>query len=531
MPSLLVRLDEKRTTVLRLRWLLTLALAYLLLFHTEQALTSGWILTIVVLYLGSNLVLMALPHRVFHHHWFDTGLILGDTVTVSAALTLANLPTQNLYLFFFLIILLNTLGKGLKRIVANGLIIIGVYSFFLFQFYGSQVISQSGMLLQIPFLLICTIFYGVLMDQEHQRRQQVLEQLQSASEAIVVHLNLQKVLNRILEAVTELLGAETVSIMLLDRDGRDLVLAQGRGIQPELIGTVRQRADEGFAGWIVQHGEPLLLQDLTADPWLAGPNTHRQPVVSAMGVPLRTRDKIIGMLNASRLTRRQRFTRQDLKLLTLFSSSISTAIEHARLFEELKEAHFEAILAFGEALETRDLYTGGHIHRVLNYATALARKLGLPQDEIETLQYVAMLHDIGKIGIPDHILHSTEPLNEENWRLMKGHSAKGASMLSRIPALARFAPYVHHHHERWDGKGYPDGLKGENIPLYSRIIAVADTYDGLTTDRPYKKAIGQDEAVRVLESSAGSQLDPHLVKVFLQALSEMPSLRRPVQTG
>jgi hypothetical protein len=519
--------SEKRTTVTRLRWLLILALAYLLLFHTDKALTMQGLLAFVAFYMASNLVVGALPESVFNHPWFDRLLILFDTVAVSGALIFTQLPVQNLYLFFFLIILLTTLGKGLKGIVANGVIIIGVYSFFLFQSSGFKAFSQAGTLLQIPFLVICTVFYGVLVDREQQRHQIILEQLRSASEAIVVHLKLKEVLNRILQAVTGLLDTEIAYVLLLDKDGLRLKLAHGVGIRSDLIGTHHQPSDAGWAGRVLQQGRPALLKDTAADPWLAGLKPDHPSASSVMAVPLRTGNKTIGLLGIERWTRSRRFSSQDLEIVGLFALSVSTAIEHAQLFEdiqakarELKEAHFETVLAFGEALETRDLYTGGHIHRVLEYATALAKKLNLPPDEIETLQYVAMLHDTGKIGIPDHILHSTGPLSEEHWVLMKGHSAKGATMLSHIPALSRFAPFIRHHHERWDGKGYPDGLRGETIPLYSRIISVVDTYDALTTNRTYQKAVGHEEACRILESCAGRQLDPHLVRTFLQVLSE-----------
>jgi diguanylate cyclase (GGDEF)-like protein len=337
--------SEKRSIVLNLRWLLILALGYLLLFHSDAPVTRGPIPWIVLGYLLSNLVLAFLPSRYFLHGSFDRALILVDTVAVSAALSQAGFQTQNLFIFYFLIILLTTLGRGINGIIANGLIIIGVYLFFLVRFHGWAALSHGRLLLQIPFLIIATVFYGVLVDREHQRYGKTLQQLQAAAEAIAGQLDLDQTLKTILKAVTELLKADAVSIMLLESDGQHLRLVQGRGIPYEYIGNTVVKIGEGVAGWIAETGRPLLLQGTLRPNEFRNHTPFARTITSAISVPLKTRDdvigvpiktegRIIGVLNASIVAGKKRFNNRDLELLTLFAANISTAIERARMFSE-----------------------------------------------------------------------------------------------------------------------------------------------------------------------------------------------------
>ncbi len=249
-------------------------------------------------------------------------------------------------------------------------------------------------------------------------------------------------------------------------------------------------------------------------------------------MPLKVQDRVIGVLNMASLSRRRRFSKEDLDLLNHFAAEIATSIQVARLFnevkgknEEIKVAHLEVIQALAEAVESKDLYTGGHARRLAVYGDAMAHRAGLTTQEIELLWYAAILHDVGKIGIPDSILHNTGPLTPEQWVIMKTHPEKGELMLSQLGSLAPIAGIIRHHHERWDGKGYPDGVKGEAIPIYSRIIAIADTYDAVTTHRPYQAAVSTQEAFEILKNCAGTQLDPKLVEYFLAALTKSETLR------
>jgi diguanylate cyclase (GGDEF)-like protein/putative nucleotidyltransferase with HDIG domain len=174
-----------------------------------------------------------------------------------------------------------------------------------------------------------------------------------------------------------------------------------------------------------------------------------------------------------------------------------------------------AVYALVSVVETRDPYVYGHSRRVNTYAVALAEAIGLSHDEVSKVSTAALLHDIGKIGIPDKVLNKKGKLDEDNWEAIKAHPRLGANIVGNIPNLAPCVSIILHHHERWDGSGYPDGLKGEEIPLEARILAIADSFEAMTSDRPYRPALSREEVVKKLRQGAGVQFDPKLVEVFV----------------
>ncbi len=200
-------------------------------------------------------------------------------------------------------------------------------------------------------------------------------------------------------------------------------------------------------------------------------------------------------------------------------------IVHARLLRSaeiqvalIDQAYLETVEVLANTVEGRDPYTHGHIGRVAMYAEWLAEALGWPKEQLRILAFGARLHDIGKIIIPDHILKKPGDLTTDEWELMKQHPTAGARILSNIKHLNNAVNYVLYHHERWDGSGYPSGLKGRDIPMEGRLLAIADVYDALTTDRPYHPARPRSEVIHYLKSRAGVQFDPDLVPIFEKVL-------------
>jgi putative nucleotidyltransferase with HDIG domain len=183
-------------------------------------------------------------------------------------------------------------------------------------------------------------------------------------------------------------------------------------------------------------------------------------------------------------------------------------------YERLKEANRQALFGLAEAIEAKDAYTKGHCGRVAGYSLALASELGYGDDALETLEFGAFLHDIGKIGVKDHVLLKPGPLDDAEWKHMREHPVMGYEIAKEIAMLNPIMPAVRNHHERWDGHGYPDGLAGESIPVSARLVAIADAYDALATDRPYKTALPLDECEMILRKNAGKMFDPELVEVF-----------------
>jgi putative nucleotidyltransferase with HDIG domain len=190
--------------------------------------------------------------------------------------------------------------------------------------------------------------------------------------------------------------------------------------------------------------------------------------------------------------------------------------------ELLERTHFETIMAFSEALEARDQYTAGHSRRVMEYSKNIGQRMKLDKQDIEELKRSALLHDIGKIGIPDVILKKQTKLTDEEYTTIKSHSETGAAILNHIKSLKDLVPAVYHHHEQFDGNGYPQGIKGKAIPLHARIIAIADTFDAMTSSRAYRKALSFRTALSELERNKGIQFDPDIANIFIEILQESP---------
>lgn len=194
-----------------------------------------------------------------------------------------------------------------------------------------------------------------------------------------------------------------------------------------------------------------------------------------------------------------------------------------QLYVHIRDAYLATIRAMVAAIEARDPYTAGHSRRVARYTAAAARKLSLPEDVVERLEYAAWLHDIGKLAVPDHILRKKGKLTADEWHLMRQHPRTGAGMLREINLLGRYVVIVLHHHERYDGQGYPDLLSGEEIPLGARLVAIADAFEAMTSKRPYRpRPLTREEAFAELEAQAGRQFDPALVRVFIEAVRDLP---------
>ncbi len=191
-----------------------------------------------------------------------------------------------------------------------------------------------------------------------------------------------------------------------------------------------------------------------------------------------------------------------------------------KLVEALKSSNLQAVKALSEAVELKDPYTRGHCDRVAKYALGIARRLNLPEEEIRYLEYASYLHDCGKIGVDREVLNKAGELTAQEWEQVKKHSQMGENVVKQANFFLRIAPLIRSHHERWDGSGYPDGKAGEEIPLGARIIAVADAYDAMTSDRPYRKALSPEEAVAILSKEKGKQFDPMIVESFLEFLED-----------
>lgn len=240
-------------------------------------------------------------------------------------------------------------------------------------------------------------------------------------------------------------------------------------------------------------------------------------------MPLRSGERALGLLMFAeeRSEEREPFSPDKLRLARSIGEQAASALYRVELFVQLEESYLETVLALAKAVDAKDTYTADHAERLAKMALAIGRDMGMTEHELESLRCGAILHDIGKIGVPDAVLQKPSRLNPAEWAQMREHPSMGARILAPIPHLASAAQIVLHHHERYDGKGYPDGLAGEAIPLGARILTVVDSYSAIIDRRVYKEARSHAEAVSELRKHAGTQFDPRVVEVFLAKNNEL----------
>lgn len=311
-------------------------------------------------------------------------------------------------------------------------------------------------------------------------------------------------------------GAQTGSIMLTDAQTGRLTIAVSRGLPDEVVRQTALSEGEGIAGWVLASGQPLFVEDLAQ----RSPSARRHGVRSAASVPLADDDGVLGVLNVGMRSYPGGFTDAHLETIALLGKQTATAYRNARAVAESREMHFEALKALAIALETKDPYSGGGTERVLQYAEALGQVFRLPDDQQHALRIAALLHDIGMSSVGDGVRHCDRPLTTIERALLKLHPHIAAEILEEAPALRNVVPIVYHHHEWFDGHGYGDGLSGEAIPLGARILAVADAYVAMTSDRPYRTARSSSEALREVQDKAGTQFDPVVVSALADILQD-----------
>ena len=239
-------------------------------------------------------------------------------------------------------------------------------------------------------------------------------------------------------------------------------------------------------------------------------------VHSLMVVPVKIRDNIFGIASAFSFTKDKYFNEKDLYYMSFISQKASSAIENIALYENIYDNLFSTLYAFVTALEVRDLYTRKHSTRVAKYAHMIAEEMDCTDEELDIVRFAGSLHDIGKIGIRDDILLKPSRLSPEEYTKIKEHPVIGADIISKMGLWDREMEIIRHHHERFDGKGYPGGLKGDRIPKLSRILCVADSFDAIDSDRAYRKKMGKNEVFDIIKENSGTQFDPEVVKAFLK---------------
>jgi HD-GYP domain-containing protein (c-di-GMP phosphodiesterase class II) len=231
---------------------------------------------------------------------------------------------------------------------------------------------------------------------------------------------------------------------------------------------------------------------------------------------LKVKDKPFGVLNLHLSGEKATFTDYDLKFLTLLADESAITLENIKLYESIENFYLEMVQTLARVIDVKDAYTGDHAGRARKKARRLAEELNMPEIMIRYVEYAALLHDIGKIGIEGPILSKPGKLTDEEFSEIKKHPSIGYQILSPVRFLGPVAQMVLYHQEWFNGNGYPEGLKGEEIPLGARIVATIDAWDAMRSDRPYRKALPREKAVEELKKGSGTQFDPKVVEVFLR---------------
>jgi response regulator RpfG family c-di-GMP phosphodiesterase len=358
--------------------------------------------------------------------------------------------------------------------------------------------------------------------------------LQALDQAIASSHDLPLVLGVLLDHALARLGADAAAVLLVDRGGGTLVEADSRGLRRRLR---RQGLAQGAAGRAAREGRMVRIDVVAhggADP-VAEPAAEVAEAAGLTGycaLPLRAQRGVVGVLELFHRGRAPDDPQWE-SLAMALAGRAALAVDAAQLFEELRRSNLELALAYEQtiegwsrALDLRDRETEGHTQRVTELTVRLARRMGIGGEELTHIRRGALLHDIGKMGVPDRILLKPDHLSEDEWTLMRLHPVYAYRLLSPIRHLRQALDIPYCHHERWDGSGYPRGLAGEEIPRAARIFAVADVWDAITSDRPYRPAWSEEQALVHVEQGAGVQFDPRVVEVFL-AMAAEGKLPRP----
>jgi HD-GYP domain-containing protein (c-di-GMP phosphodiesterase class II) len=343
--------------------------------------------------------------------------------------------------------------------------------------------------------------------------------LMDASIHVTSTLDLEEVLDLIMSQAKEVLYAEASSIFLIDENKKELYFISATGTGGRKAKRVRVPWGKGIVGWVAETGETLLVPNVLKDKRFYKRVDEETDFVtkSILAVPLVVKGRVVGVAEVLNKRGDESFAQEDVELFEAFARHAAVAVDNARLYAELEELFRSSIRAVVFAVEAKDRYTRGHTERVTKYSVMTARELGLSRAEMKRVEIASLLHDVGKIGIPDTILGKPGKLTDEEFEIVKAHPIRGTEIMAPIGAMKEIIPGIRHHHERFDGLGYPDKLRGKEIPILGRIIAVSDVFDALTTDRPYRGAVSVDETLEYLQSNAGYQFDPEVVEAFCRA--------------
>ncbi len=355
---------------------------------------------------------------------------------------------------------------------------------------------------------------------------QEISVLHDISITMINCLDMDKMLNEVLEKVVRVLDIEAGGIFIVNHKHDSFILRAHTGLSKGFIEDISSipLGSGTLTAQVAKTNKPICVEDLSIYPTIVQEAVKKEGLGAYCGIPINsTGGKVVGVLVVTSHSLRKVMD-EERQLLISISNEMGAAIENSKLYEDLQDVYLRTVMALAEVVDAKDHYTYSHSKYVTTYAVKIAKEMGFKDKEIEEIRKACQLHDIGKISISDYILTKKKKLNNKEWEEIKKHPQKGADILAPLTFLKEpgggVIELIRQHHERYDGKGYPMGLKGDKIKLGARIIAVADSYHAMISTRPYRKALPQKKIIKEIERCSGTQFDPNVVKAFLAVLAK-----------
>ncbi|MZP28434.1 HD domain-containing protein [Heliobacterium undosum] len=450
-----------------------------------------------------------------------------DLLSVTAFIYQTGGESDNLfYLAYILLVAARSVQFGLRRglMTATAAIVLFFSVTLPSHSYWGDLFLQGSMLLATAFMAGSLADHMRQTHRELERKADELTALTEVTRTVNSSIELPQVLPAVLELSATVMKVDACAVHILDEQGSlQAVASQGfPALEQE-----RLPVDQCFMGKAIRTGAPILyyVEQQAGD--ACEPFFRDQGFACALSAPLNSGSRTMGALTVF-AAESNVFAYDDIELICVLATQVGNAIENATLYKKQKDLYLAVVQAFVAAIDAKDSYTRGHSEYVHRYVRRIADRMNVPDDQLERIATAALLHDIGKIGVNSNILRKPGALNDEEYAEIKMHVTIGEQIISQVTDFRDLAPIVAAHHEWYNGKGYPEGLAGEAIPLGARIIAVADAFEAMTANRVYRRAMSRERALAEINRCSGVQFDPAVVEVFLQ-LAEEGKLDEPIE--
>ncbi len=359
---------------------------------------------------------------------------------------------------------------------------------------------------------------NIILEKNLEEKIKNLSLVFGVGQDIASCIKLDDVLQTVVNRVVNVMDLEICSVLLINEETEELEINCASGLSDDIIQNTKIKMGEKISGWVAQRNEAVLVENIESNTVFSKQSHEKYYTKSFISVPIAAKGKIMGVININNKKSKDSFVEDDLNLIKGIANEAAVAIENARLYEGLVDLYSQSIQIIVSAIDLKDHYTEKHTVNVMRYSVNMAKSMSLNPVDIEMIREAARLHSIGKIGIEDYILLKPGKLTEEEWEKIRTIPLKSAELIQPANFIEGVTDIVRQYRERFDGKGYPYGVRGENITLGARIMAVADSFDAMTSDRPYRVALSMEKAIEEIKKQSGSQFDPHVVEIFMQMI-------------